>query len=232
MLFLEVHKFIKQIAMIQIVLVDDHHLVRSGFRLILETQDDITVLADVESAEAALDVLNVDQRPDIILTDINMGEMGGIALIDFVKQKYPDIKILALTMENDKHIAADVLRAGADGYLVKDSSCDEVLFGIRQVAKGEKYISGSLSVSCLNDYKNFADRAPDLNRVLLKYDISERELHVLELIAQGYTNGEIAERIFLSKRTVEGHRQKLIEKTNTKNTAGLVSFGFHHMLLH
>ena len=218
--------------MIQILLVDDHHLVRSGFRLILETQDDIAVLADGESAEAALDVLKINHRLDMILTDINMGKMGGIALIQFAKQKYPAIKILALTMENDKHVAAEALHAGADGYLVKDSSCDEVLFGIRQVAKGEKYISGSLGASCLNDYKNYADRAPDLNRILLEYDISERELHVLELIAEGYTNGEIAERIFLSKRTVEGHRQKLIEKTNTKNTAGLVRFGFHHMLLH
>lgn len=91
--------------MIQIMLVDDHHLVRSGFRLILETQDDIAVLADVESAEAALDVLKINHRSDMILTDINMGKMGGIPLIKFAKQNYPDIKILALTMENDKHIA-------------------------------------------------------------------------------------------------------------------------------
>ncbi|WP_343557708.1 LuxR C-terminal-related transcriptional regulator [Sphingobacterium sp.] len=127
--------------MIQVMLVDDHHLVRNGFRLILETQDDIVVVADVESAEKAIDFLKINRPPDMILTDINMGEIG---------------------------------------------------------------------VSCLNDYKNYADRAPDRNRILVKYDISEREFHVLELIAEGYTNGEIADRIFLSKRTVEGHRQKLI----------------------
>ncbi len=218
--------------MIQVMLVDDHHLVRNGFRLILETQDDIVVVADVESAEKAIDFLKINRPPDMILTDINMGEIGGVALIQLVKQQYSHIKILALTMEIDKHIAADVFSAGADGYLVKDSSCDEVLFGMRQVAKGEKYVSGSLGVSCLNDYKNYADRAADRNRILVKYDISEREFHVLELIAEGYTNGEIADRIFLSKRTVEGHRQKLIEKTNTKNTAGLVRFCFHTMLLH
>ncbi|WP_293900202.1 response regulator [Sphingobacterium sp. UBA5670] len=218
--------------MIQVMLVDDHHLVRNGFRLILETQDDIVVVADVESAEKAIDFLKINRPPDMILTDINMGEIGGVALIQLVKQQYSHIKILALTMEIDKHIAADVFSPGADGYLVKDSSCDEVLFGMRQVAKGEKYVSCSLGVSCLNDYKNYADRAPDRNRILVKYDISEREFHVLELIAEGYTNGEIADRIFLSKRTVEGHRQKLIEKTNTKNTAGLVRFCFHTMLLH
>src|SRR5690606_33065246 len=110
--------------------------------------------------------------------------------------------------------------------------CDEVLFGIRQVANGEKYISVSLGISCINSYKQYTASIPDRNYILSKYDISERELSVLELIAEGYTNAEIADRIFLSKRTVEGHRQRLIEKTRTKNTAGLVRFGFHNMLLH
>jgi len=218
--------------MIQVMLVDDHHLVRNGFRLILETQDDIAVLADVESAENALNFLESNHDLDIILTDINMAEMGGIEFIGIIKLRYPNVEILALTMESDMDIASEVLSVGGEGYLTKDSSCEEVLFGIRQVAKGEKYISGSLGFACLYDYKKYTHNIHDKHYMLSKYDITERELSVLELIAEGYTNGEIANRIFLSKRTVEGHRQKLIEKTKTKNAAGLVRFGFHNMLLH
>ncbi|MGB3065943.1 response regulator [Sphingobacterium thalpophilum] len=218
--------------MIQLMLVDDHHLVRNGFRLILESQPDMAVLADVESGDAALHLLAQHQQPDVLLTDIHMDEMNGIKLIELVREKYPGMKVMALSMVDDIHTVFEVLHVGGSGYLVKDSSCDEVLFGIRQVANGEKYISVSLGISCINSYKQYTASIPDRNYILSKYDISERELSVLELIAEGYTNAEIADRIFLSKRTVEGHRQRLIEKTRTKNTAGLVRFGFHNMLLH
>ncbi|MDR2270771.1 MAG: response regulator transcription factor [Sphingobacterium sp.] len=218
--------------MIQLMLVDDHHLVRNGFRLILESQKDMAVLADVESGEMALDFLTRNQAPNLILTDVKMEEMDGISLITHIKEKYPQIKILALSMLNDIQTVSDVLNAGGDGYLVKDSSADEVLFGIRQIANGEKYLSVSLGISCVENYRQYIANTPDKGYVLAKYDISERDLAVLELISEGYTNAEIADRIFLSKRTVEGHRQRLIEKTHTRNTAGLVRFGFYHMLLH
>jgi two-component system, NarL family, response regulator NreC len=219
-------------GMIQLMLVDDHHLVRNGFRLILESQPDMAVLADVESGEATLQFLADQQQPDVLLTDIHMEGMNGIELIERVKEVYPDVRLMALSMIDDIRTVFEVLHAGGNGYLVKDSSCDEVLFGIRQVANGDKYISVSLGISCINNYKQYTDRLPDREYILSKYDISERELSVLELIAEGYTNAEIAEKIFLSKRTVEGHRQRLIEKTQARNTAGLVRFGFHNMLLH
>lgn len=218
--------------MIQLMLVDDHHLVRNGFRLILESQKDMAVLADVESAEGALDLLAQNNLPDIILTDVKMEKMNGITFIGRIKEKYPKIKVLALSMMNDIQTVFEVLRAGGDGYLVKDSSADEVVFGIRQVANGEKYLSVSLGLSCIENYRLYMENNPDKGLIMTKYDISERELAVLELISEGYTNAEIADRIFLSKRTVEGHRQRLIEKTRTRNTAELVRFGFHNMLLH
>ncbi|PUV24271.1 response regulator transcription factor [Sphingobacterium athyrii] len=218
--------------MIQLMLVDDHHLVRNGFRLILESQKDMAVLADVESAEGALDMLAQNILPDIILTDVKMEEMNGITFIGRLKEKYSQIKVLALSMMNDIQTVFEVLRAGGDGYLVKDSSADEVVFGIRQIANGEKYLSVSLGLSCIENYRLYIENNPDKRIIMTKYDISERELAVLELISEGYTNAEIADRIFLSKRTVEGHRQRLIEKTRTRNTAELVRFGFHNMLLH
>lgn len=218
--------------MIQLMLVDDHHLVRNGFRLILESQKDMAVSADVENGAMALDFLSKNQFPDLILTDVKMEEMDGISLIQHIKEKYPQIKILALSMLNDLQTVSDVLNAGGDGYLVKDSSADEVLFGIRQIVNGEKYLSVSLGISCVENYRLYIAKTADKDYIMAKYDISGRELAVLELISEGFTNAEIAERIFLSKRTVEGHRQRLIEKTHTRNTAGLVRFGFHHMLLH
>ncbi|CAM3426552.1 response regulator transcription factor [Sphingobacterium prati] len=218
--------------MIQLMLVEDHHLVRSGFQLILESQEDMAVLADVESGAMALDFLTRNQVPDLILTDVKMGEMDGISLIQRIKEKYPQIKILALSMLKDILTVSDVLNAGGDGYLVKDSSADEALFGIRQIANGEKYLSVSLGISCVENYRHYTSNTPDKGYILAKYDISERELAVLEMISEGLTNAEIADRIFLSKRTVEGHRKRLIEKTHTRNTAGLVRFGFQNMLLH
>ncbi|WP_104381836.1 response regulator transcription factor [Sphingobacterium sp. HMA12] len=218
--------------MIQLMLVDDHHLVRNGFRLILESQKDIAVSDDVESAEGALDLLAKNNLPDMILTDLKMEKMDGITFIGRTKEKYPQIKILALSMLNDIQTVFEVLRAGGDGYLVKDSSADEMIFGIRQIINGEKYLSVSLGLSCIENYRLYMENNPDKGFIMTKYDLSERELAVLELISEGYTNAEIADRIFLSKRTVEGHRQRLIEKTRTRNTAELVRFGFHNMLLH
>lgn len=158
--------------MIQLMLVDDHHLVRNGFRLILESQKDMAVLADVETGEMALDFLTKNQAPNLILTDIKMEEMDGISLITHIKENYPQIKIIVLSMLNDRQTVSDVLNAGGD--LVKDSSADEVLFGIRQIANGEKYLSVSLGISCVENYRQYIANMPDKGYVLAKYDISER----------------------------------------------------------
>src|SRR5690606_38759105 len=104
--------------------------------------------------------------PDVLLTDIHMDEMNGIKLIELVREKYPGIKVMALSMVDDIHTVFEVLHVGGSGYLVKDSSCDEVLFGIRQVANGEKYISVSLGISCINSYKQYTDSIPDRNYIL------------------------------------------------------------------
>src|SRR5690606_27657994 len=106
--------------MIQLMLVDDHHLVRNGFRLILESQPDMAVLADVESGNAALHLLAQHQQPDVLLTDIHMDEMNGIKLIELVREKYPGIKVMALSMVDDIHTVFEVLHVGGSGYLVKD----------------------------------------------------------------------------------------------------------------
>ncbi len=215
----------------QLLLVDDHNLVRSGFQLILEAQEDITVIAGVENGQKALDYLKGASRPDIILTDIHMEVMDGIQFIQAVKRDYPTIKIIVLSMEDNIQIVQEVLNLGADGYLSKDSNVEEILFGIQQIIRGQQYVSAALSIELIKNLPKYAHLDVDRAALMKRYDISERELSVLELIAEGHTNAEIADQIYLSKRTVEGHRQQLIEKTGSKNTAGLVRFGFQKKLL-
>lgn len=217
--------------MTQLLLVDDHALVRSGFRLILEAQEDITVIAEAENGKNALEYLVEASQPDLILTDLHMDKMDGIRFIKAVKARYPDIKIIILTMDNDFHLVAEAFDLGVDGYMLKSSHLDEILFGIRQVQRGERYISSALSFDLMDYSAQHIPREVNKNDVMARYELSDRELLVLERIAEGYTNAEIADQIFLSKRTVEGHRQQLLEKTNSRNTAGLIRFGFKTKLL-
>lgn len=157
--------------------------------------------------------------------------MDGIQFIKTVKMRFPEIKLVILTMDASFHLASEALSIGADGYLLKSSHVDEILFGLKQVQRGERYISSALAFQLI-DYS--ASHIPEeVNRgdVMARYELSDREILVLERIAEGYTNAEIADQIFLSKRTVEGHRQQLLEKTNSRNTAGLVRFGFKTKLL-
>lgn len=217
--------------MIRLLLVDDHTLVRSGFHLILDAQQNMTVAAEAENGLKALQDLAQAEHIDLILTDIHMEGMDGIELIQQVKKAYPTIKIIVLSMEENMETVYEAFRLGADGYMLKSAHVDEILFGIQLVLKGERYICSTLSMDLIENCGPYIYKELNKNTVMSQYDISERDLSVLELIAEGYTNAEIADKIFLSKRTVEGHRQQLIEKTNSKNTAGLVRFGFQKNLI-
>lgn len=217
--------------MTQLLLVDDHALVRSGFRLILEAQEDITVIAEAENGKNALEYLARATQPDLILTDIHMDIMDGIQFIKAVKTRYPTIKLVVLTMDASFHLASEVINMGADGYLLKSSHVDEILFGLKQVQRGERYISSALAFQLIDYSASHIPEEVNRDDVMARYELSDREILVLERIAEGYTNAEIADQIFLSKRTVEGHRQQLLEKTNSRNTAGLVRFGFKTKLL-
>ncbi|WP_433863796.1 response regulator [Sphingobacterium thalpophilum] len=216
--------------MTEIILVDDHQVVRNGLRLLLESNGTFEVVQELGSAEETLLYLEHHQRPDLILTDLGMKEMDGTTLTKILKNIYPEMKVAVLSMIEEQAKVVEAFNAGADGYLSKGADYDELLFGISQVAAGKQYLTTAIALDFVRSYKTFT---PETNRAitLQQYDISERELMVLELIAAGHTNAEIADKIFLSKRTVEGHRQHLLEKTNTKNTAGLIRFAFQNNLL-
>ncbi|MCS4167918.1 response regulator transcription factor [Sphingobacterium paramultivorum] len=217
--------------MYKILLVDDHTLVRNGFRLILESHKQLSIVGEVGNGVEALEFLGKGETPDLIITDLKMEEMSGITLIHKVKAKYPEIDVAVLSMIEDNNTVADAFRAGAVGFLSKNSDYDELVQGIFNILQGKRYISMEIGLSLLDHFQLNRPIYIDKEAIYHRYDISERELMVLELISRGFTNAEIADQIFLSKRTVEGHRQQLIDKTKTKNTADLVRFAFQNKLL-
>jgi DNA-binding NarL/FixJ family response regulator len=217
--------------MYKILLVDDHTLVRNGFRLILESHEQLSIVGEAGDGVEALEFLDKSETPDLIITDLKMEEMSGITLIHKVKAKYPKIDVAVLSMIEDNNTVAEAFRAGAVGFLSKNSDYDELVQGIFNILQGKRYISMEIGLSLLDHFQLNRPIYIDTEAIYHRYDISERELMVLELISRGFTNAEIADQIFLSKRTVEGHRQQLIDKTKTKNTADLVRFAFQNRLL-
>ncbi|MDR2272362.1 MAG: response regulator transcription factor [Sphingobacterium sp.] len=216
---------------VKILLVEDHMVVRNGIKLLLESQDDFVVVGEASDGNEALQLLANELLPDMILTDISMDHMDGMELLRVIRARYPSIKVVILSMLNQIHYVIEGFELGLSGYLLKNVDYNELLFGLKHVASGGQYISAEISMTLLDQVisgENYTDLA---NSTLPEFDISERELEVLKLIADGFTNVEIADKIFLSKRTIEGHRQSLIEKLNVKNTAELVKVAFKSGIL-
>jgi len=219
--------------MIKILLVEDHMVVRNGIKLLLESQDSFEVVGEASNGKEALDYLqsNPDSVPDIILTDISMEEMDGIALLRVLYKQYGNIKVVILSMLNQINYVIEGFEYGLMGYLVKNIGYNELLFALNHIAAGGRYMSEEISMLLLEHIRSGQRYAQHPIGVRADFEISERELEVLGLIAEGYTNIEIADKIFLSKRTVEGHRQNLIDKAGVKNTAHLVKFAFENGIL-
>jgi DNA-binding NarL/FixJ family response regulator len=212
------------------MLTEDHVIVRDGIKMILEQDENIDIIAVAKNGIEVLDLLKKGGKTDVLLTDIQMPELDGINLIGKVKAIDPDTKIIMLSMHNDLSFLTQTFAQDANGYLLKGCSVDELLFAINYVAQGGKYISTELSLELADRYANHMTLT---HNTTLKQDndFSEREMEVLQLIGEGLTNYEISDRLFLSKRTVEGHRQSLLQKTNSNNTATLIKFAVLHGLV-
>lgn len=217
--------------MIRILLVEDHMVVRNGIKLLLESQDNFEVVGEASNGHEALAYLQSHPIPDIILTDISMEEMDGMALLQILQKEYESIKVVILSMLNQINYVIEAFGYGLMGYLVKNVGYNELLFALRHVSEGGRYMSEEISMLLLDQVKSGQSYGQNPTLIRVDFDLSERELEVLQLIAEGYTNIEIADKIFLSKRTVEGHRQNLIEKAGVKNTAHLVKFAFENGIL-
>ncbi len=210
----------KTSAYIKLILADDHQFFCDGVAMMLNSQPEFEVLAQASNGKELLDL--ADQfKPDIIITDITMPIMGGIEAARQIVKKYPDSGIIALSMFDENHLIVEMLESGARGYLLKNAEKSEIIDAVKTVYKQQPYyckrttvkLASMIASSTFNPY-----------RTSLKPEFTEREIEVIQLICQELTNKEIADKLYLSARTVEGHRQKILEKMDVKNTVGLVIY--------
>ena len=215
--------------MLNILLVEDYNIVRNGMKVLLEMDENISIVADVNNGKEALDFLGKGTQVDIVLTDINFPELDGIALVEVINDRFPLTKSVVLSMHDSEMYVFKSFSAGASGYLLKNVSAEELFFALWHISTGGKYLCSKLTLTILNKVINNGYPIPiSLNPSI---EFSSRELEVLHLIAEGLTNSEIANQLFISKRTIEGHRQTLIEKTRVKNTASLIRYSVLHGII-
>ena len=210
--------------MIKILIADDHQMFIDGLRSLLEGSKEICVVGEAGNGQQVLDLCE-HQEVDIVIMDINMPVMDGIQATRELLKKHPSIKILALSMYNDKEYITDILKAGALGYILKNTGKENLLKAINTLQSGDNYLADEVSKTLLNSFI----RKPRLMQIMEK--LSGREKEVLECIASGRTTHEIAEQLFISKNTVETHRKNLLYKLKARNTAELVNNAYKQRLI-
>jgi two-component system, NarL family, response regulator NreC len=207
---------------IRVLLADDHTIVRRGLKALLESQPDIEVVGEAKSGREAISETE-RLEPDIVVMDVSMPELGGIESTRQICEQTQRTKILALSMHKDSVYVREILRAGARGYLLKDSGDEDLLRAIRSVFRGEAFLSPAISDAVLSDYRKHVANPIDL--------LTGREREILSMIAEGKTNKEIANTLKLSVYTVESHRGSVMEKLNLHNTGDIVRFAIRNGLI-
>ena len=206
---------------ITIVIADDHEIVRAGLRMLLDAEMDFTVVS--EAGDVALTERRVAaHRPRVLVLDVNMPDGSSLPAIPRLRASSPETRIVMLTMQTDPELAREALRAGATGFVLKESAKEELIQAVRLAAEGRTYLTPELGAKLAAEAPPAID-APD--------DLSAREIEVLRLIALGHTNGEIASQLFLSVRTVESHRAHIQQKTQHGSRAELVAYARDHGML-
>ena len=203
--------------MINIVLVDDHILVRDGIKALLEEEEDISVIAEASNGIEALEELQT-HRPNVLIVDIRMPDMSGIEVVKKIKKINNNIKTLVLSMHDAEEYVLDSIEAGTDGYLLKGASKAEFLKALNTIASGGKYFSGDISSVIVNNLTN--NKNTDSESIKVgdnPYHLTKREKQILKLVLDGKSNKEIAIELEVSKRTTEVHRFNLMKKLNVKN---------------
>lgn len=212
---------------IRVLVVDDHTIVREGIRLLLEGSPDIEVVGEAAEGKAALSEVRTLQ-PDVVLMDITMPGMSGLEATRQIKAQWPEVQVLALTMHENEEYFFQILHAGASGYVLKGASSAELLSAIRAAARGDVFLHPSLARKLVGDYLRrvgVGEEQPSFDR------LTPREKEVLTLIAEGYTNREIAERLVISPSTVQTHRARIMEKLNLQNRTELIKYAIRRGLI-
>ncbi len=197
--------------MIRVSITDDHDLFRSGMALLIDKVEGFEVVAQTASAEELLELLP-STHVHVALVDISMGGMSGLDVLPLIKQNFPDVRTIVLTMHEEGQYILKAIRNGASGYLLKHCDAKELISAIETVNAGKKYINQDLSLLMMDSVTEEAD----------EQKLSNRELEVLQWVAKGKTAKEIAETLFVSKRTIETHRSNILKKLDAQNTAELI----------
>ena len=212
--------------MIRVVLVDDHSVVRQGIRHLLEAHGDIVVLGDCEDSAQALTLVQ-RMRPDVLVTDLMMPGLVGLDLVQRVRQSNPAIQVVVLSMYANVAYVAESLRRGAIGYVVKQADIRELVSAVRAAAVGQHHLSPGIDEAGVREYLRLSSTAP----IDPLETLSQREREVLEWVARGHTNAEIAASLGLSRRTIETHRANMMHKLSLESQADVIRFALRRGLL-
>jgi len=211
----------------RIVLVEDHAIIREGLRSLFYAERDFEVVGEAEEGRSALRLVQ-NHRPDLVVTDLSMPQMDGIDLIATLKKQNPKIRVVALTVHrNDEYVLA-ALKAGADGYVLKEANYSELITAARTALRGKHYLSPEISGNLIQVYLE-GKGAPRRKSPI--ETLSRREREIVSLIAEGQTNKQIADRLCISVKTVETHRYKIMTKLNVHNAAALITVALERGLI-
>jgi len=208
--------------MINVILAEDHHIVRKGIRSLLETDINFNITGEATNGSEVLDLLGKGIPADIVLADMNMPLLNGLELTAQLKMKFPLIKVIILSALDHEKYVINAFKNGADGYLLKNVSQDELVFAIKHIFQYTQYICAELTIRLMDRLRSVPDllMSENINNI----EFSSIEIEILSLIAEGFTNQEVADKIFTSKRTIENHRQNLIDRTGSRNTVALIRY--------
>lgn len=210
--------------MMHVMIVDDHLMLIDGLKSMLRNEQYIHFAAIANSGNEALQIIRSGVEISLVITDINMPGMSGTELTKHIKCEYPEMKVLVLSMYNDPAIVAEIMESEAEGYILKNAGKDELLTAIKRIANHGTYYSHEVIselMKSLKQTKNTTEQSKGL---------SQREIEILRLIVQENSTNQIAEKLFISPRTVDTHRKHILRKTNTKTLVGLIKFAIRHHL--
>lgn len=214
-------------TILRLLLADDHAVVRSGLRMLLEAQPDFEIVGEAESGRQAVEMVK-DLKPNAVLMDIQMPDLNGIEATKLIRENSPETRVLALTMHEDDHYFFEMLQAGASGYVLKRAAPDELVQAIRTVCRGEVFLYPTMAKRLVSDYLK---RSDEEEKTKAYSDLTDREQEVLTLIAEGLSNAEIANQLYISVKTVDRHRENIMRKLNMHSRIDLVKYAIRTGLI-
>ncbi|MEQ8472999.1 MAG: response regulator transcription factor [Marinoscillum sp.] len=207
-------------SQMRIFLTDDHAVLIGGLQKIIEAEHDLEVVGTAGDVQSTMDKLT-QIKVDLLITDYNLPDEDGLTLVRKVKRKYPDVKILVLSMHDEAHLVKEILKEGVDGYLIKKDSHNELINAIYSIKGGKTYLSSDVNSILIRGLNGEGEQKL----------LTDREREILKLISKEFTNKQIAEELFISERTVETHRKNIFRKTGTNNLVGLIKYAYANNLI-